>query len=110
MDAKLIRTEKTEWGATQYFFECSECGGEYFKWKYNKRTSNICSKCCDKRQQKLTKIREQRKQQECIDDVLRKISAELQRMADDEWNKQVGSSKGLEDAIDVINGYIGDKT
>ena len=33
-------------------------------------------------------------------DELTKI---LQDMADDEWNTQVGSSKGLEDAIDVID-------
>lgn len=28
---------------------------------------------------------------------------QLEEMANDEWNKQVGSSKGLEDAIDVID-------
>ena len=31
-----------------------------------------------------------------------KLDECLQSMADLEWNKQVGSSKGLEDAIDII--------
>ena len=34
--------------------------------------------------------------------VIEEIIATLQKLADDEWNKQVGSSKGLEDALDVI--------
>ena len=29
----------------------------------------------------------------------------LQEMADIEWNQQVGSSKGIEDAIDVIENF-----
>ena len=29
----------------------------------------------------------------------------LQEMADLEWNQQVGSSKGIEDAIDVIENF-----
>ena len=33
------------------------------------------------------------------------ITAHLQEMADDKWNQQVGASKGLEDAIDVIESY-----
>lgn len=30
------------------------------------------------------------------------LTKQLEEMADNEWNKSVGSSKGLEDAIDVI--------
>ena len=33
------------------------------------------------------------------------IMTHLQKMADDEWNQQVGASKGLEDAIEVIESY-----
>ena len=36
---------------------------------------------------------------------LDKISAEIQTMADDEWNIQVGASKGLEVALEVIDKY-----
>lgn len=38
-------------------------------------------------------------------DVLDKISTEIQMMADDEWNKQVGASKGLEEALEIIDKY-----
>lgn len=39
-------------------------------------------------------------------DVLDKIRAEIEKLADDEWNKQVGSvSQGLEDAIEIIDKY-----
>lgn len=31
------------------------------------------------------------------------VTKKLEEMANDEWNIQVGSSKGLEDAIDVID-------
>lgn len=37
-----------------------------------------------------------------LKEVLGDIQIELQRLADDKWNQEVGSSKGLEDAIDVI--------
>ena len=37
--------------------------------------------------------------------VIAEIKAHLQKMADDEWNQQVGASKGLEDAIEVIESY-----
>ena len=37
--------------------------------------------------------------------MLDKISAEIQSMADDEWNIQVGASKGLEAALEVIDRY-----
>ena len=38
--------------------------------------------------------------------VLDKIRAEIEKLADDEWNKQVGSvSQGLEDAIEIIDKY-----
>ena len=40
-----------------------------------------------------------------LDDVLDKISTEIQMMADDEWNKQVGASKGLEEALEIIDKY-----
>ena len=38
--------------------------------------------------------------------VLEDIKAELKRMADNEWNQQVGSSKGLEEAIEVVEKYM----
>lgn len=38
--------------------------------------------------------------------VLDKIIAEIQKVADVEWNKQVGSvSQGLEDAIEIIERF-----
>ena len=39
-------------------------------------------------------------------EVLEDIKAELKRMADNEWNQQVGSSKGLEEAIEVAEKYM----
>ena len=41
-----------------------------------------------------------------IINALKDVQSKLQELADMEWNKQVGSSKGLEDAIDVIEDYI----
>ena len=39
-------------------------------------------------------------------DMLDQIRAEIQAMADIEWNTQVGSiSQGLEDAIEIIDKY-----
>lgn len=32
-----------------------------------------------------------------------KLIKQLEMIANDEWNKQVGSSKGLEDAIDIVD-------
>ena len=41
-----------------------------------------------------------------VNEVLNKIRAEIQAMADIEWNTQVGSvSQGLEDAIEIIDKY-----
>ena len=42
---------------------------------------------------------------DCLACVLDKIRAEIQTMADDEWNIQVGASKGLEVALEVIDKY-----
>ena len=31
------------------------------------------------------------------------LTKQLETVANDEWNKQVGASKGLEDAIDIVD-------
>ena len=36
-----------------------------------------------------------------LDDIM----THLQTMADDEWNQQVGASKGLEEAIEIIESF-----
>lgn len=40
-----------------------------------------------------------------VNDVLEEIKADLQTLADDEWNQQVMASKGLEFAIEIIENY-----
>lgn len=37
---------------------------------------------------------------------LEKIKTEIEELANDEWNIQVGVSKGLECAVDIIDYYI----
>ena len=43
------------------------------------------------------------------EDVLEDIKAELQTLADDEWNQKVMADKGLELAIEIIENYISRK-
>ena len=47
--------------------------------------------------------------QENINAVLEDIKAELQTLADDEWNQKVMADKGLELAIEIIENYISRK-
>ena len=47
--------------------------------------------------------------QENVNSVLEGIKAELQTLADDEWNQQVMADKGLEMAIEIIENYINRK-
>ena len=45
---KLIRVEKNPRGLSYldtYYFECSDCGKEYFRHANNKRISPYCGKC-----------------------------------------------------------------
>lgn len=112
MAAKLIRTEKTSWGATHYVLECSVCGGEYYKWQYNKRTSCICSKCAEKRNYEQTKAREQRKQQDRINKVLEDIKAEIEKI--DIYGHIDMNTAFIRDgqcvknlALEIINKHIG---
>lgn len=43
-------------------------------------------------------------------DVLDKIRDELQKLADDEWNQNVGNyAQGMEDAIEIIDKHISRK-
>ena len=41
-----------------------------------------------------------------LEEELKKIQNEIQRIADIEWNQQVGASNGLEFAIEIIDNYI----
>ena len=48
MSAKLIRIEKNPKGLRYldtYYFECIDCGEEYFRHKNDSRTSPYCGKC-----------------------------------------------------------------
>ena len=112
--AKLIREEITEHGFTCYWFECFDCGNEYFKWTNNKRTSCYCPDCYNKRQQALTKIREQRKHQEAINKVLKEIRAEIAKDLENTENDyqemgehmDLGITIGLQMALDTIDKHI----
>ena len=112
--AKLIREEITEHGFTCYWFECSDCGNEYFKWTNNKRTSCYCTDCYNKRQKELTQKREQRKHQEAINKVLKEIRAEIALgliRSNKDYLKtsdhmDFGVCIGLEMALDTIDKYI----
>ena len=43
-------------------------------------------------------------------EVLDEIRDELQKLADDEWNQNVGNyAQGMEDAIEIIDEHIGRK-
>ena len=115
--AKLIREEITEHGFTCYWFECSDCGNEYFKWTNNKRTSCYCIDCYNKRQQALTKIREQRKHQDAINKVLKEIRAEIAKDLENTENDyqemgehmDLGITIGLQMALDTIDKHISGK-
>lgn len=43
---------------------------------------------------------------DCVKCMLEKIKADFEKLANDEWNIQVGADKGLELAIDVIEDRI----
>lgn len=105
--AKLIREEITEHGFTCYWFECSDCGNEYFKWTNNKRTSCYCIDCYNKRQQALTKIREQRKHQDAINKVLEDIKAEIaEKVSHYEHFSSSNTANGLNMALKIIDKHI----
>lgn len=113
MNAKLIRTEYVNPSSEyhnvymkKYIFECSECGKEYMKWVYNKRTACICPECHQKRNYAQTKAREQRKQQERINKVLEDIKADIIRhskICDPEFKD------AFEVTVQIIDKYIGGK-
>lgn len=110
MNAKLIRTEKTEWGATQYYFECSKCGNEYYRWSYSKRTTCLCSDCYNKRQREQAKAWQKRKLQEYADKVLEDIKAEIQSIRSS-WEKDNyhDEANALTLALEIIDKHIGGK-
>lgn len=113
MRAKLIRTieppENRAWYFRKYEYECIVCGAHYIRGQCNSRISPYCADCHRKIERQKNKEYAKKKTQKEINRVLKEIQCELQRLADDEWNKQVGSSKGLEDAIDVIESHISRK-
>ena len=109
MNAKLIRTEKSEYGWTNYYYECVGCGKEYWLSIRSKRTC-YCGDCLHKQQQEKSKIYNeiyrQRKQQEHTNEVLDKIRAEIKDTI--QWYMDHGQedcSQVLTYAIEIIDKY-----
>lgn len=108
MNAKLIRTEKTDWGATLYYFECSKCGNEYYRWSYNKRTTCYCSDCYNKRQREQAKAWQKRKLQEYADKVLKDIKAEIKDLCN-EPARYIPNYDAYKKCWEIIDKHIGGK-
>jgi len=112
--AKLIRTEKTEWGLPLYYFECSKCGNEYYRWSYSKRTTCLCSDCYKKRQREQAKAWQKRKLQEYADKVLEDIKTEIINIPitdtdghSNNWYREPQAI--IDDVLKIIDKHIGGK-
>lgn len=112
MNAKLIRTEYVNinpeypnvWGK-KYIFQCANCGNEYMKWVYNKRTTCLCSECNSKKNYEQAKAREQRKQQERINKVLEDIKTEIKQLPYQRIFGNVSNYSLLDAVVEVIDKY-----
>lgn len=78
--AKLIRVEKNPRGLSYldtYYFECSDCGKEYFRHANNKRINPYCGTCQRKHDNEKQKERLKTKRNQSTIEELKKIKAEI---------------------------------
>ncbi|MBO5809666.1 MAG: hypothetical protein J6R32_02440 [Bacteroidales bacterium] len=80
MSAKLIRVEKNTKGISYldtYYFECADCGKEYFRHTNNKRINPYCGPCQKKHDYEKQKERLKAKKNQGIIAELEKIKEEI---------------------------------
>ena len=83
--AKLIRVEKNPRGLSYldtYYFECSDCGKEYFRHANNKRISPYCGKCQRKHDNEKQKERLKAKKNQSIIEELEKMWEKIRALPD----------------------------
>ena len=96
---KLIRVEKNPRGLSYldtYYFECLDCGKEYFRHANNKRISPYCGKCQRKHDNEKQKERLKAKKNQSTIEELEKIRVKITAC----------TSQGEGDFCDIHNNAI----
>ena len=103
--AKLIRVEKNPRGLSYldtYYFECSDCGKEYFRHANNKRINPYCGVCQRKHDNEKQKERLKAKKNQGIISELEKIKIEIIKIT----FRSVATDKTKEEMSDKIIQYL----
>ena len=107
---KLIRVEKNPRGLSYldtYYFECSDCGKEYFRHANNKRISPYCGKCQRKHDNEKQKERLKAKKNQSTIEELEKIKAEAEELIElCDSDYEFEEIYGIKSVIDIINSRI----
>ena len=109
MKAKLVSVTEPEgkpiWFRT-YEFECIDCGKHFTRHRYDSRTNPYCPGCNRKHENERQKERIEAKKQIAINDVLDKISAEIEQTAKD-YDKfdDYRRVRGLWIALEIVDKY-----
>lgn len=112
MKAKLVSVTEPEgkpiWFRT-YEFECIDCGKHFTRHRFDSRTNPYCADCHRKRESERQRERIKAKKQMAINDVLDKISTEIdEKISHYEHFSSSNTANGLMIAKKIIEKYKGD--
>lgn len=107
MSAKLIRVEKNAKGISYldtYYFECADCGKEYFRHANNKRINPYCGKCQRKHNNEKQKEKLKAKKNQDIIAELEKIKKKIKNdcILHEEWFVNIDDLEKCLCRIDAI--------
>lgn len=76
--AKLIRVEPNKiWYLTTYYFECVDCGQEYFRHRNDNRTNPYCGSC--QRKHDVERQRERNKEKSVDTEYWKRVAKSYER-------------------------------
>lgn len=109
MKAKLVSVTEPEgkpiWFRT-YEFECIDCGKHFIRHRFDSRTNPYCGDCQRKHENERQKERIARKEQQKINEILDKISAEIEeKISHYEHFESSNTANGLNIARDIVERY-----
>lgn len=109
MKAKLISVTEPEgkpiWFRT-YEFECIDCGKHFTRHRFDSRTNPYCPGCNRKHENERQRERTEAKKQMAINDVLDKISAEIEeKISHYDHFENSNTANGLNIARDIVERY-----
>jgi hypothetical protein len=111
MKAKLVSVTELEgkpiWFRT-YEFECIDCGKHFTRRRFDSRTNPYCPICHRKHENERQRERIARKEQQKINEILDKISAEIKELPELHCIQVMDREDIPLLALDIIEKYKGD--